>query len=66
MIKLTLHLSNKPVQACEMNRETQDELSAAEAAMHEASATVEQVIFLFSCFWFFVFYFTQCLGNDPL
>lgn len=26
-----------------MNRETQDELSAAEAAMHEASATVEQV-----------------------
>jgi hypothetical protein len=30
-------------QACEMNRETQDEVSAAELALHEASQTAEQV-----------------------
>ena len=50
-----------------MNRETQDELSAAEAAMHEASATVEQVkptpvqlwCVMYKFEWYTVFYFSR-------
>jgi hypothetical protein len=31
------------IQACEVNRETMEEVAAAEAALHEASETVEKV-----------------------
>ena len=33
----------KIIRACEMSRETQDEVAAAEQALQEATATVEQV-----------------------